>query len=168
MSERQPWDRLPEESAKAYAAFCIYRGLPLKERSRDIAYRLSRGWAADVKTLASGGWTKWSKDYRWLERASAHDEHIEREARKGEERSQIRKLREFRIDQQRSAQTASRQALKALQKAGEKLETLKAKDLRPSEAAAFMQAAARLLESASAQQASALAVDEMLEALTDG
>lgn len=65
------YQQLEQESAPAYQAFIRYCELG-PQRSIDTAYRASIGQEESNKT-ASGRWTKWSQDYRWVERAKAWD-----------------------------------------------------------------------------------------------
>jgi hypothetical protein len=63
------WERWPDESAKAYLAFCAYRDLG-PTRSLINAYRLQKGYE---KATISGTWNKWRKTYHWKNRAEAFD-----------------------------------------------------------------------------------------------
>lgn len=59
------WDKLQNESAKAYEAFLEYIKMPLGERSQDaVAKKLSKS-----KPLI----TRWAAKYDWKDRASAFD-----------------------------------------------------------------------------------------------
>ena len=68
------WERMPDESTKAYAAFNTYLQLG-PNRSLDEAY-----CAATEKpqgsTRVSGQWRDWSSQFRWFARATAWDSHI--------------------------------------------------------------------------------------------
>jgi hypothetical protein len=81
--------REPGESARARAAFCIYRDLG-PERSVAAAWNahqvtngLKRSPIDGVKhgvkhkSKTPGRWNLWSSKYRWVERASAHDRRID-------------------------------------------------------------------------------------------
>jgi hypothetical protein len=83
----RPWERLPAESAKAFAAFCAYRDLG-PERSLNAAYGEGR---------APGHWSQWSSEYRWVERATAYDAYLDAERRKVRE-AKLRALEERRFD----------------------------------------------------------------------
>ena len=49
-----PWERLSNESAKAFAAFCVYRDLPPSRRSLDEAGRIIHGTQEGRKRGATG------------------------------------------------------------------------------------------------------------------
>ncbi len=74
------WERLPNESSKAYQAFCIYRDLGA-ERSLDKVAQ-NRGKPGSRSWLDS-----WSTKYHWVERARAYDDYLEREKRKEQEKA---------------------------------------------------------------------------------
>jgi len=69
MSEK--WDRLPNESAKAYSAFCAYRDYGPNRSLENIRQIMdkppSRNWLG-----------KWSSKYNWVERVKAYDDYMER------------------------------------------------------------------------------------------
>jgi hypothetical protein len=64
MSDRRPYDRLPGETAKAYAAFSLYRDMGI-ERSVDA---VSKVLGKSTVFLC-----RWSSKYEWVERAEAWD-----------------------------------------------------------------------------------------------
>jgi hypothetical protein len=80
------WEQLPDESAQAYAAFCLFRDLPPSGRSLEKAYNVylsaKRGGQGKGKTKKSvpGRWTKWASDYDWQGRATAFDAQNQRKA----------------------------------------------------------------------------------------
>lgn len=61
------WDKLPDESQKAYAAFCEYYKMPPQVRSIAAVAR-KRGVANPSYD------EKWSAQFQWVERATAYDE----------------------------------------------------------------------------------------------
>ena len=67
MSDRKPWERQPGETAKAYAAFLLYRDLPAIDRS-----------VAAARGRKKGGkqWERWCTIHTWLDRAAEHDSDI--------------------------------------------------------------------------------------------
>lgn len=99
MSEREAWDQLPDESAKAFAAFCIYRDLPPDKRSLlEVSRQYYR--SPDAKRPA-GRITKWSADHKWPERATMRDawrEDLRRDAELAEEQKRAEVWAQRRID----------------------------------------------------------------------
>ena len=72
MSDRKPWERQPGETAKAYAAFLLYRDLPAVDRSVPAA---REGHQRDTKgTLRQ--WKGWSMRNDWVNRAAEHDSDL--------------------------------------------------------------------------------------------
>ncbi|HLN30708.1 MAG TPA: hypothetical protein VK395_23405 [Gemmataceae bacterium] len=73
------WDRLPDESAKAFAAFCVYRDFGPR-RSLDEASRSYHGTQDSERrsgARASGIIRRWAKRWHWRARAQAWDEEQE-------------------------------------------------------------------------------------------
>jgi hypothetical protein len=84
---REPvWERQFGESRQAFAAFQAYRDLG-PGRSVDAAYRAARGPHEDHArtTRATKRWRLWTARWRWAERASAWDAHLDDEARLAQE-----------------------------------------------------------------------------------
>ena len=79
MAKSNAWDRLPNESLKAFEAFTAYRDLPPATRSIDAAFRAVSGQHGSKKR-ASGRFTAWSSNHRWVERAAAWNAHLDSEA----------------------------------------------------------------------------------------
>lgn len=92
------WERRPGESARAYAAFCVYRDLGTG-RSLNLAYgewRRSQGCAGDA-AKAAGYWAEWSSRFDWVARAEAYDGHLETLKRTAREDA-LRRLEERRLE----------------------------------------------------------------------
>lgn len=70
---QNPWDRRPDETSKAYAAFCAYLELG-PERSIERAFRDRNGTERAQKTQGAW-WRRWSSRHDWVERARAFDDH---------------------------------------------------------------------------------------------
>ncbi len=69
--EKKPWHRREDESAKAFHAFVLYRDMLTKERSiQNVQIKLG-GKPSYFRHLA-----RWSSKYRWVERATLHDDHM--------------------------------------------------------------------------------------------
>ena len=73
MSDRKPWERQPGETAKAYAAFLLYRDLPAIDRSivAAVAQQRQNGGKAPVRN-----WETWASRYNWRNRAAEHDSDL--------------------------------------------------------------------------------------------
>ena len=73
MSDGNLWERQPGETAKAYAAFLLYRDLPPVDRSIVAAVAQHRylGGKASVRN-----WETWSSLYNWSERGLASDSDL--------------------------------------------------------------------------------------------
>src|SRR5262245_12181395 len=79
-----PWERWPGESAKAYAAFCLFRDLG-PGRSLDAASRSYHHPGLEAQQpprrrlpRASGTIRRWAHRWSWLDRARAWDQETER------------------------------------------------------------------------------------------
>jgi hypothetical protein len=76
-ADKLAWERLPEESGPAWAAFGVYRDCGPR-RTRDGAYRAVVGIEGASKgPRAPRAWKRWSKEHRWEDRARAYDAHLE-------------------------------------------------------------------------------------------
>ena len=73
MSDRNLWERQPSETAKAFAAFCIYHDIPPLDRSvrAAVAQHRQNGGKASVRN-----WETWSSLYNWSERSLAGDSDL--------------------------------------------------------------------------------------------
>jgi hypothetical protein len=77
------WGRLSDESARAHAAFLVYRDLPPPERSIAAAWRR---WTDNAGAgRASPFFEEWARKHAWSDRARAFDFHIERIRQRGME-----------------------------------------------------------------------------------
>ena len=68
----KPWDRQPDETAKAFAAFLLYRDLPAIDRS--VAAARERQERDHKGTLRQ--WNGWSMRNGWVNRAAEHDSDL--------------------------------------------------------------------------------------------
>jgi hypothetical protein len=82
----EPWQRRPDEPAKAYAAFAAYRDIGAG-RSVGKAYRQTHPPrtrdepARDRSAAAPGHSHDWARKFDWRARAEAWDEHLDAETR---------------------------------------------------------------------------------------
>ena len=75
----ESWERLPRESAMAFAAFCVFRDLGAERNIRKAAET-----ALNSIDKNEGGrgtsyrmWRNWSTQFRWKERAADFDRYLE-------------------------------------------------------------------------------------------
>jgi len=71
---KELWDRLHNESERAHRAFQTFLSLPSDDRTVVEAYRGHVGNPEAVKP--SDTWFRWSREFAWLERAAAYDDHL--------------------------------------------------------------------------------------------
>jgi hypothetical protein len=89
MEPREPkeqlWDRLSNESGRAYEAFKIFMYMSPAERSVVGAWR---EWTENPEAARPSPFFEgWGREHAWSERARAHDAHIERIRRGGMEKA---------------------------------------------------------------------------------
>ena len=124
MAKDEIWGRLPDESAKAYEAFCAYRDLG---PSRSIPK------AGEIVGKGKGTLEPWSSKYNWPERAAAWDAEQDRIARKAQ-LDEIIKMRK------RHAEIAKR----ALEKVSEALDNIETDRMNNSDIARLMEVSSKL------------------------
>jgi hypothetical protein len=86
-TERSPevWDRLSNESGRAYEAFKVYMYLPPAQRTVTAAWRR---WTENPEAVRpSPFFEEWAREYAWPERARTHDHHLELIRRRGMEKA---------------------------------------------------------------------------------
>lgn len=89
----EPWSRQPGETDRNYLAFCFYRDLGLSRSlaQANLAYRdavqLPPKELADLPTKEISGW---SGSFRWVERCSAYDDHLDAELLATAKRQMVR------------------------------------------------------------------------------
>jgi hypothetical protein len=117
-------ERLPQESQRAYRAFCVYRELG-PGRSLDQAWGRFRAASDPTKDRGlarrPGHWAAWSQKYQWVERAEAYDDLIEEETRNAvaERRRQLHEARsQFESEEQQRIENQVRNADAVLDKMG--------------------------------------------------
>lgn len=110
-NEKAPllWERQPEETPKAYEAFCEYRDMGEKRTIAKVAEKLGKS----DKLLE-----RWSAKYEWVKRVAAWDDELDRQT-----------ARELIKDM---AKTRARQRKQALKMQHKGLELLN--DIRPGDA----------------------------------
>ena len=72
-----PWDRLPTETAKAYAAFLAYCDLGARRSIRAAIQNTTETLPSDSQLTQ---WKRWSAKFHWVSRALERDEWLVRTA----------------------------------------------------------------------------------------
>src|SRR5918994_7623282 len=85
--EHKPWDRIPNESEKAYYAFECYLDMPYWDRKDLYAYRNYTG--NPEATHVSATWLSWKEEFFWEERVRAYDCHVQKERREQTIQAQV-------------------------------------------------------------------------------
>src|SRR5262249_47260322 len=124
-----PWEQQVGESVRAFGAFCAYRDLGPQRTLRAAAQKFYGRAAASLERQAD----KWSRAFRWLERASAWDRHLDAEVRRVQEEAR-REMVERHVKEARALQT----------KALERLRTLRPEELGPADLLRYFVEAAKL------------------------
>lgn len=188
--ERQPWERQPGESARAYAAFCVYLNLG-PQRSIQKAFEAKSAPDAPQKRPVNGTWKAWCSRFRWTERTNDYSLYLELIARQEREAEHNKELEAYRARQKHLAQATTDSAMKLVNLANQKIEELqKAYDdwkarLEAAETPAeraeirrndpinllsipnWIRAAASVAQVATDAESQALAVNELLHMLED-
>lgn len=157
-STQSLWERRPSESARAYEAFVAYRDSGAQRSLDAVVRQLGKS-----RTLIS----RWSAAHEWVARAEAYDAHRELQARRAREAEHLRELEQYRERQKRIAIATTERAIKLLQKAGAKLDTMSAEDITPKLLPAYFRAAAAVAEAGTSAEAQAIAVADLLTLLGD-
>lgn len=131
------WEKLSDESADAYHAFCLYRDIQPSGRTLNTAYQRylsgNEAPAGNKKAQlgnkkvphAPGNWRRWSGKFKWESRAAEWDYNIdarqtkaiERESEKNAER-RAKAFEEHRLNQLESMVSASRGLKERLERDG--------------------------------------------------
>lgn len=74
------WERLPDETNKAYAAFCCYRDMGSERGIRKVAQVIGKSYTY---------LEEWSKKYDWVNRVTAYDDYLDSKNRAVREKSLI-------------------------------------------------------------------------------
>jgi len=110
------WDRLSNESGRAYEAFKIYMYMSPAERTVTAAWR---EWTENPEAARPSPFFEgWAREYAWSERARAHDHHLEvireegmEEAIKEEAARQARQVEQVRFRYQELLSAAYERAM---------------------------------------------------------
>jgi hypothetical protein len=72
----ESWERLPEESGAAYAAFCAYRDYGSERNIRKAVETAEQDKGKQDKRYRM--WRNWSAQFRWRERAADYDRYTDK------------------------------------------------------------------------------------------
>ena len=121
------WERLENESAKAFEAFTAYRDIGPDRSARAV-------WEKCGKSR--GLIERWCAQYRWKDRAEAYDDYRDREARK----TAVSDYKKMNARHAKIGMQLQNTALLALKKLGEQLE---AGELTPNQILSLVPNAAK-------------------------
>lgn len=124
-SNREPWERMPGETALQYKYFETYLNINPVERTVRAAAKI---WGKSKDTLE-----KYCTDNNWVERAAAWDDEQAKIAR-AEQQKEIAEMR----------QRQARIAKKALDKVEQFIDKLNISDINASNASKLMDSASKL------------------------
>ena len=164
------WQRRPEETARAFAAFCDYRDMG-PARSLRLLLKQYQG-ANRPQTAPKAPPTRrlktlklWSRRYAWPRRTQAFDAHLELLSRREREKAYMEDLEALRARQKQLGRITLRAATRLLEKALGRLEALEASEIDPGKLPAFFRAAASVAETATNAEAVALGLHELITLL---
>jgi hypothetical protein len=118
------WDRLERESPQAWEAFQTYRDMGANRSIRKVAEQLSK-----TRSLLE----RWSREHQWQKRTIAYDRDIDR-------RWQAERFVQVREMLERHAMIAKNFQAKVIQR----LQTLNADDLTPTQVAQWLEVAVKI------------------------
>ena len=172
------WERTDEETDSAWAAFRIYRDLPPQDRSlveAYVEYSAAKTGSRPKRPKAPPGYISvWSSAHNWVERVLAYDRYIDAQAVKAVEQDHVAKLNEFRARLLGYARMSTDNAIRAMGVIERSIQALDRSEdnpdgviIEPRELSKFIMATTKLFEAAAEQESRALAVDSLLEVLSD-
>ena len=126
------WDRMEDESSKAYEAFCAYRDLG-PQRSVAKAVKNYVETTETKRRTKQRWWLNWSKKHSWVARVTAYDDYIELEQRKVQEQEKREMVR-------RHAQLS----LMMQQKGIQRLQSLDVNEVAPGSLARLLEVAVKI------------------------
>jgi hypothetical protein len=104
-----PWEQQPEETPRAYTAFCVFRDLGPRRTLAAAAAAYYQRTAASLERQVD----KWSSAFRWVERAAAWDRHLDAEGRAAQEAAR-KEMAERHVREARGLQAKALERLRAL------------------------------------------------------
>lgn len=115
-AEAAPWERLPDESGKAYHAFCYYLRDGHWRSLRKVADVIDKGVSYEKQL------EKWSAKYNWFDRAQAFDTWVD-----------TRQMRQYLAEQQAAFERHIEHASQIEEKVFDELMSRDLKEMKLSE-----------------------------------
>jgi hypothetical protein len=147
-------EQLPNESAKAYAAFVAYAEMGSQRSQEAVSQQLSKS-----RQIIS----RWSAQHRWQERVRQYDAAVLEEHNAALRAKRNQEIERLRQDALLDAKTLRQLGRGLSARLGETIKDMKAGDIEPKHVAALLRTVAQSLEAATDIDAAALGIDEALE-----
>lgn len=128
MDNMYPWERLKNETSKAYEAFCVYRDLGTERSITKTSQTLNKN-----RTTIG----EWSTKFDWVKRAAAWDDEQDRIAREIAQKEQAEEIRKMR-------KRHSDLAKKMLETAEAALDAFDTDDIKASDISRMVDVASKL------------------------
>jgi hypothetical protein len=174
----QPWERMDGETDSAWSGFRYYRDLPPMDRTLLAAwydYRETKdGERPSKRSRVPGYFQKWSSLNDWTVRVRSFDRFNDAKAVSHAEIDHLGKLNAYRARLLNYAEISTSSAIRSMRIIARTLEAMDGNEeegIAPQTIEArhlpkFIQATAKLFETAAEQEGKALAVDSLLEVLS--
>jgi hypothetical protein len=147
-------EQLPNESAKAYAAFVAYAEMGSQRSAAKVGQQLGKS-----TTIIN----RWSAQHRWQERVRQYDAAVLEEHNAALRAKRNQEIERLRQDALLDAKTLRQLGRGLSARLGETIKDMKAGDIEPKHVASLLRTVAQSLEAATDIDAAALGVDEALE-----
>jgi prophage DNA circulation protein len=147
-------EQLPNESAKAYAAFVAYAEMGSQRSLEKVCQR----YAKSIPVLK-----RWSAQHHWQERVRQYDAAVLEEHNAALRAKRNQEIERLRQDALLDAKTLRQLGRGLSARLGETIKDMKAEDIEPKHVASLLRTVAQSLEAATDIDAAALGVDEALE-----
>lgn len=158
MPDKPIYEKLEEETAKAYDAFCIYRNMGVSRSVDRVAKACNKGGSI-VR--------RWCDVHNWIKRVEAYDadqEAIARQILEEENREAYReKLRKYRQENEEIGNALRATAVIVLKKFRIFANELESKDIKPSNAASIVRAIDTCLTQGDRLLSDSLAIEKLLQ-----
>jgi hypothetical protein len=155
-------EQLPNESAKAYAAFVAYAEMGTQRSLEKVQQKYDKS-TSYIRVLA-----RWSAQHRWQERVREYDAAIAAERAELLRQQRHAEIERLRSDSQADAANLRKLARGLNYQLDQAIAHLETGDIEPRHMAGILRTIAQALETATNLDAAALGIDEALQAATGG